>query len=207
MPREQVLSLAEPLLREHGARLAEMPCEALAYDAALGRFVWSGETAHFNDLGEALDRARTWQGVAIYFEYPLEDVLGSLSFILWNDETPTATTVALCENSTLFNLQREHAPSWSSALRLFSALGRELQAPFFTLRCEPPLRTMRVDEVVGDLERINRGSFVPLLLATHKLRFPVAVSVAPHPTGAYQVQSLEDFVVITNGQMGTPDED
>lgn len=207
LPREQVFSRVEPLLRAQGARLASAPCEALAFEPKLGRYVWTGETVDFSSIGNALERARAWQGAAIYFEYPCEDVLGSLSVVVWNDEGPSGTTVALCENSTLFNLQREHAPSWNAAQELFISFGHALQAAFCSLKCEPPLRTMSQEEVAGDLERIAQGHFVPTLLATHVSLFTVPVRVAPLPTTTYRVDHRGDYVVITHRHMGTPDMD
>jgi hypothetical protein len=207
LTREQALSRVEPLLRTHGARWASVPCEALAFEPKLGRYVWTGETASFNSLDEALERARAWQGVAIYFEYPCEDVLGSLSVIVWNDAGPARTTVALCENSTLFNLQREHPRAWDAAQELFISIGNALQSAFCSLKCEPPLRTMSQDEVTEDLERVAQGRFVPTLLATHVSLFTIPVRVVPLPTANYRVDRRGDYVVITHKSMGTPDVD
>ncbi|QSQ21320.1 hypothetical protein JY651_40060 [Pyxidicoccus parkwayensis] len=207
LTREQIFSCVVPLLHENGARWASAPCEALAFEPKLGRYVWTGESARFKNLDEALERARAWQGVAIYFEYPREDVLGSLSIVVWNDEGPAATTVALCENSTLFNLQREHAPSWEAAQELFISVGQALQSEFCFLRREPPLRTMSQEEVAGELERIAQGRFVPTLLATHVTRFTTPVRVVSMPTAAYRVDRRGDYVVITHKSMGTPEAD
>jgi hypothetical protein len=208
MSRHQVVGHVRAVLDEHRISLDdEADCEEIVFDTKLQRYQWTGRTVSVQGLDDALTRSQSWQGLVLYFRYVIQDVLGELSVVLWNDAEPGVTTLALCESSTLFNLQREQAHPWSDFQRLLIRLMASLQASFCFMQCEPPLRTLGNEMIHEVLERIRKGRLVPILLAIQVERFTGAAALADFVLTGCMVRREHGYLIISDPRMGTPESD
>lgn len=202
-PRESVLRTAWAILRECDA-VPTFECEELKYDTELQRYHWTGEFITCGTLEEVLTLARNWEAIATYFEYTVDDVLGNLSILLWSDTTQGTTTLALCEDSTLFNYQREHTESWRAFQETVVALAESLGSSFCLLKSNPPVRTVTEGEVADSLTLMEQGRYVPILLAVHTGRFSSASLLERSSSAEYWARRYQGYMVFTDKAMGSP---
>jgi hypothetical protein len=204
LPRETVLNAAWTILSRSGLT-PTLECEELKLDPAQKRYRWSGRFVTCNTTEEVFSLAREWAAIVVYFEYTVDEVLGNLSVLLWNDTTPALTTMTLCEDSTLFNYQREHSAPLIIFQDLILSLAESLGSSFCIMKSNPPLRTMDEGEMSEILEHMKSGQQLPLLLAAHGGRFPLATSLARAASAGYSARSHLGYVVLTDKEMGTPE--
>jgi len=202
-PRESILRIAWTILRERGA-VPTFECEELKYDTEQQRYRWTGEFVTCSSIEEILTLARNWEAIATYFELTMEDVLGSLSILLWSDTLPGTTTLALCEDSTLFNYQREHREPWGAFQEIALTLAESLGSSFCLLKSNPPVRTVTEEEVSKSLSLMETGRYVPTFLAVHTGRFSSASLSGSSSSAEYSARSYQGYMIFTDKGMGSP---
>lgn len=202
LTRDTALRAAHSILREYGA-VPTLECEELTYDTEQQRHRWTGEFTTCGTIEEVAALTHKWSGIATYFEFTENDVLGSLSILLWNDTPTSPVTLTLCEDSTLFNLQREHAMPWTHFQEIVISLADSLGSSFCLMKTNPPLRTVSEESISGILAQIERGQQIPLLLAVHAGRFPAARSALTQTSVRLSRRRQLGYVVFTDTRMGS----
>lgn len=205
LTRSEVMARLAPVFKAEGVLPSDEDCEELALESRLQMHVWTGRTAQCRNVEEALTQGEDWQGVAIHFRYAVERVHCSVSLLLWNYHRRDLTTVALYEPAELFERQQEHPATWARARQLFVSMARALEAAFCHLECDPDLSTPTLYEMSGVLERVTGDGVVPYFLAARPEVLPEALD-AVRAGPSCRVLREQDYVVIEDARMGTPQE-
>jgi hypothetical protein len=204
LTREAVLSAVYIILRERGA-VPTFECEELEYDPKQQRYHWTGEFTTCGTIEEVAALAQKWGGIATYFEFTADDIRGNLSILLWNDTTPGPVTLTLCEDSTLFNYQREHTGPWIAFQNVVISVADPLGSSFCLMKTNPPLRTVDEQEISELLTHMKKKQQVPILLAVHPGRFAAATSALAHPADNLSMRSQLGYSVFADANMGSPE--
>lgn len=204
LTRETLLSAACTILRESGA-IPTFECEELEYNPKQQRYQWTGEFTTCSTLEEVAALAQKWEGIATYLEFTVDDILGNLSILIWNDTSPGPVTLTLCEDSTLFNYQREHSGPWAAFQNIIISLADSLGSSFCLMKTNPPLRTVGEQEISELLTRMKQQQQVPIFLAVHPGRFSAATSALAHPTANLSMRSRLGYAVFSDATMGLPE--
>lgn len=161
--RAAVLDKVIPILLASGARMLRR-CYQLLFDPQEKAYRYTLQGVDFKDPNDALEKASTWPGLSLPFEYPL----GDLEAILWNDEgNAEQTTLTLSETSGLFAHQNENEAAAHQFQTLAVKVAAAINAPCCILKAEAPLRSLVPSAVVDLLNdpAFHAGNRIPTFLA------------------------------------------
>jgi len=178
-------------------------CIKLSYDTNLDAYFPTPGRFEYDDVNTMLQEAATWQGVGFPFVYHIDDIEAHITLLIWTDNQPKGSTVALREDAILFSHQRENAGAWRSFMDLLITLTEELDSTFCFVDRDVPLHTMNDREILNFAEQVRSGRRIPIYLAIHERLLSSTEALKVNPEFC-QVTKRFGYTIVSDKEMGTP---